>query len=81
VQKDELKIYPNPTKDYSLLNFPILQTNGKLTIFNTLGLKVKEFDLKKGLEQLTIDMTELNSGTYFIHLSAEKRYCTKIIKN
>jgi O-glycosyl hydrolase len=79
--KNELKLYPNPAKNYTDLTFPVLQCDAKLTIYNTLGTIVMEFDLRKGIEQLKIDMTELNSGTYFINLSAEKRYCTKIIKN
>ncbi len=78
--KTELKLSPNPSKDYTIISFPLLQTNGKLTIFNTLGSKVKEINLQKGIEQLTIDVTSFNSGTYIVNLNTEKQYNIKFIK-
>ncbi|WP_459209719.1 T9SS type A sorting domain-containing protein [Aquimarina rhabdastrellae] len=62
--KSNLILYPNPTKN-------ILKVNAKvklkqIEVFNILGERVKTF-----YNQNKIDITNLNSGLYFIRLSNE----------
>ncbi|MEZ5018096.1 MAG: T9SS type A sorting domain-containing protein [Flavipsychrobacter sp.] len=63
---------PNPsntqtTVDYTL---PIGATSGILDIYNMNGQKVKSYNVDNTFNSLLIDNTELSSGTYYYHLTA-----------
>ena len=61
--KAELKIFPNPTSTTIALSLPPNQ-NAMLSIFNLLGEKVKEE--KVSGDDVTIDVSELPAGLYFV---------------
>lgn len=61
-----LRAYPNPVRDWitvTLKNAPEAQID--LRIYNLSGKLMTSLKMESG--QLRIDMSELKSGTYFIH--------------
>ncbi|WP_282040886.1 T9SS type A sorting domain-containing protein [Winogradskyella flava] len=75
VNKSETKIYPNPTMgEIEISNLPI---NSNLTIFNFSGAILKEIHTTKSLE--IIDISDLESGIYFISNSDKNNYFVKKI--
>jgi len=78
--QDGIKIFPNPTSGIINLSFDRQEhENGSGYLFNSLGLKIKNFIFNKGLSQFNI--SELNSGLYFLVVDFDqKRYSKKIIK-
>ena len=75
IKKKELKIYPNPTKGkIEIKNIP---NNSKLTISNIFGAIIKKIETKKSSE--IIDMSDLNSGVYFISNDDKNNSFTKKI--
>jgi hypothetical protein len=62
-KQNKILIYPNPTS--SVLNFINFQFNEKITIINLNGQIVKTVIVKGN----KIDVSDLNSGTYFIKIN------------
>ena len=77
VNKREAKIYPNPTKGkIEISNLPV---NSNLIISNISGAILKEINTSKSSE--TIDISDLESGIYFISNSDKNNhFVKKIIK-
>ncbi|WP_400077522.1 T9SS type A sorting domain-containing protein [Winogradskyella sp. R77965] len=75
--KQELKIFPNPTSGrLEIRNIPV---NTNLTITNMLGVVVRKFNIKNSSN--TIDISELDSGIYFISSTDQNsNFAKKIIK-
>ncbi|CAN5484476.1 hypothetical protein BH10BAC1_BH10BAC1_10510 [soil metagenome] len=76
---ENLKLYPNPTNDFTTLEFE--NTNSRtISIVNTLGSVVRTYTNFSGTS-LRIDKNELNSGVYFISISnaENKTSNTKLI--
>ena len=62
LNKNELKIYPNPTTGkIQIKNLPL---NSSLTISNIFGAVVRKIKSEKSIE--TIDISDLKNGVYFI---------------
>ena len=76
----DFKFSPNPANDQVEIKLP---RNSKVTtieIYNTLGQKV--FDKTINEVELTIDITLLQAGTYFVKARNENGTSTrKLIKN
>ena len=75
---EEVILYPNPVNSMVTLkaNFSI----DKIFIFDISGKKVLDFSTNTNQE--TIDVSELNSGIYFVKIFTENGvYLNKIIKN
>ena len=74
---DDVIIYPNPTT--GILNFKldnVFENNFSIQICNTLGQKVFEkLDLNK--DNVTVNLSSLNNGTYFITFSNSNKTITK----
>lgn len=79
-------IYPNPTRDFSMLSIDLNQSldNLMVRIINTAGelqytIKIK--DLPKGIQSVRIDLNEYENGTYLLSLEAKSiKQTLKIIK-
>lgn len=55
--------YPNPFKDKFTLKYGAIES---IDLFNIIGEKVKTFELPKNESKTEIDLTDLNTGVYFI---------------
>jgi hypothetical protein len=63
-------LYPNPAVDFAQVDYQFSGNNQevKITIYNVLGLVVKEIDLDKDDRSVKISLRELNSGLYMYQL-------------
>lgn len=77
LNKNELKIYPNPTKGkIQIKNLPL---NSNLTISNIYGAVVRKFKSEKSIE--TIDISDLKNGVYFIsNDDKNNHFIKKVVK-
>jgi hypothetical protein len=73
----KLVIYPNPVKDILTINTPAIITNRIATVFDINGKRI----LNSKLEANTLDVSQLQSGVYFLRLEANgKSVKRKFIK-
>jgi hypothetical protein len=86
-KKDEaIVIYPNPTSESAFVYFQneLSTSPDEVVLYNALGTIVKVY---KGQDlntdgNLNIDMSDLNSGTYFLNIKAgRKSYFSRVQKN
>ncbi|TXG39514.1 T9SS type A sorting domain-containing protein [Seonamhaeicola maritimus] len=74
---DQIKVYPNPTKDF--INFDNLPVKSNLVISNVHGAIVKTIETIS--KRLTINISDLTSGIYFISsVGTNFTFTQKIIK-
>ena len=68
-----LRAYPNPTTNKLTINYSIdgNTANAKLGVFDIVGKNVKSYPLAGDKNQLTIDVSDLNSGVYFYSIMVE----------
>ena len=78
ISKQDLKLFPNPTS--GKLEIRGLSENTNLTITNILGVVVRELNLKSS--NSTIDLSDLDSGIYFIsdNDDGNTHFVKKVIK-
>lgn len=68
---DNVKLYPNPAQDYVIINISQGQDlPDSYTIYNSLGQLVKETKITSS-NDLTIDITSLSNGVYFLKINKE----------
>lgn len=79
--EDELKIYPNPISNQSVISFENHNyENVNISIFDIQGRLISvltDKKLNKGIYQFTISKSILNSGMYFLKLSTNRGVLTK----
>lgn len=75
--------FPNPTSgSFCFSGSQPLSEATDLLIFNSLGAEVKRFSLQPGLQKEMLNVTDLNSGVYFIRLDhPEFVQMERMIKN
>ena len=61
-----ISIFPNPVQD----ELNIIGGQGQITIYNLLGQPVKQFTINT--EQSTINLTDLPSGQYILHIQSRE---------
>lgn len=80
-----VQLFPNPASTHVNLNMTTENSlNGSLSIFNTLGVLVKQekIELQSGVNQHRLDLSGLESGLYFIEISSSTtKQSFKLIKN
>lgn len=78
---DKLKIYPNPAQSKLTIEFEIEKTEtNSILIKNVLGQTVKIVDIKQlsnGENKVEIDISNLQSGLYFIKMQLNKTHVLK----
>ncbi|MFC2101998.1 T9SS type A sorting domain-containing protein [Bacteroidota bacterium] len=66
--------YPNPCSDITNININLLQASDvSITLYNTLGQKVREYNfgmLSNGPHKLTLELKSLDRGAYFYTMVA-----------
>jgi chitodextrinase len=71
---DNIKLYPNPTKE--MLNIEILEGSyDEITVFSALGNIVHKAET--GVDKLSIDVSQLSAGMYFIRFVSNGLAVTK----
>jgi hypothetical protein len=68
-----LILYPNPASDFTNLSYalPSKPKNGRLEILNMLGSRILSMPVNSQTGQLTIPVSEFESGIYFYALLSE----------
>jgi len=70
-----INVFPNPANNYITINGNNIT---KIEVINILGLLEKEFNLNQN--QITLDITDLNKGIYFLKIfEGKNEYVKKII--
>lgn len=76
-------VYPNPVKDYTLVNFHLKSNeNVELIIYNLVGKQVYQSGLEsysRGSHSIKVDAAHLNTGIYFVNLRIGDQMFTKKI--
>ncbi len=73
-----INIYPNPSNGMVFIDASFILKNSQLKVYNTSGKLVKAITIKSN----SFDVSDLNSGLYFIIISTEKGLIEKaLIKN
>ena len=73
-ENDVVKLYPNPAKEYISYNLPLNFNLKQVTIYDTLGKVIKQFD---NSTSSGINISELEKGIYFINFKGEKNSVNK----
>jgi hypothetical protein len=84
IKEQDFIMYPNPVIKEVNIEFFDLNRNGNLTIKNILGQTIKQIEDidAPGNITITLDLTELPRGLYFVQLNTDKESTTKkFIKN
>ena len=68
-----LNTYPNPATDIISVNYSIdgNVNNAKLNVYDIVGKKVKSYVLTNNKDQLSINVSDLNSGVYFYSIMVD----------
>lgn len=68
-------LYPNPAADFALVDYQFSGSNQevKISIYNVLGLVVKEVALDRDDRSAKISLRDLNSGLYMYQLLVDGR--------
>ncbi len=74
-ESETLNIFPNPANDFVHINFPQSDCDFIITVLNIEGRKMLEEK-----NNTNIDISALNSGLYFIQLSAENRIYSGVLE-
>ncbi|WP_299064578.1 glycoside hydrolase [uncultured Polaribacter sp.] len=74
-RKEDFKMYPIPFSIESTFSFPRKLVDGNLVIYNTLGMKVKEYKNINN-KQVIINRENLDNGIYFYKLKENRNTLT-----
>ena len=66
VDEDAFIFYPNPVKNFVILEFETLHESERVQIFDLRGRMVKIAEAGAGKKQMQIDISDLSKGTYII---------------
>ena len=68
-----LNAYPNPATDNISVSYSIdgITNNAQLSVFDIVDKKIKSYDLANNKNQLSINVSDLNSGVYFYSIMVE----------
>ncbi len=64
--------YPNPANSKVNISFNITE-NAKVVIYNIVGKKVKEYAISPALENIELETSSLQAGTYFYSIISNKK--------
>jgi hypothetical protein len=81
-ENNKLQLYPNPVTRELNIQLEDTTTNYKVTIYNVLGVLVYESSNQKSNASNSINISELNSGIYFVKITDDKNkiYQKRLIK-
>jgi hypothetical protein len=74
-------VYPNPSVDILKVQFPSIKASGKVMITDVSGKVIINSNLNKDDSNLSLDIKNYNSGTYFIQIETDGvKYAQQFIK-
>ena len=80
VAKMNVKVYPNPAKDFVALQTEMMEANTDVMLIDTLGKVIQTQPILQGSTLSVFDLQAVNSGIYFLKISNSKNSTTyKII--
>ena len=78
-EESQITIYPNPATDRIFVNFDSKEYSWyMLEIFDLIGSKKIRQEIKNRSEKIEIKISDLESGTYLLHLKSDKNENPKI---
>jgi len=83
LNKFDLSVYPNPTKENLTVSFQCAENEIKtIQVFNTLGALMKEveFQTTQSTGTITIDISDLPAGIYFVQIKDDQYQTAKFVK-
>ncbi len=83
ISEKKMKVYPNPATNLVSVELPVLTgINSLIEIFDLNGKRVFTHSLKQNINFYQFQISDFNSGIYFIKISSDKNYYTsRLIKN
>ncbi len=72
VSQGKIIFYPNPVKDILNIDFPAISHDVVIFIHNTAGQLVKLVDVHDGILHLTLNVSDLPQGIYYLTIKSEK---------
>ena len=75
---DKISVYPNPVKNFCIINLNQQSDIQTLELYNTNGTKVKSVSVEKS-ETVNLDMSNLETGVYILYAD-NKVVLSKLIK-
>lgn len=79
---ESMKIWPNPTNGVINIQMPNSENGAMISILNSTGKVLKNENIKPIIKNTTLNMSQLQSGIYWLQWeSSGKFYTSKIIKN
>lgn len=75
---EQIKIYPNPTSETLLVQFPTTIKIESIRLLNSLGQEVLQTKQKVG-ETFSLNLSEYPSGVYYLHIISDKKVAVKKI--
>ena len=75
----QMKVHPNPATTWVSIDYTLPNGNAKaeLSIFNAMGVKVKQVELDGHQGQKVLDLRELANGVYTIAILCGEYYQTE----
>lgn len=70
-------VYPNPATETLTIEFSEYNSNVQVQIYNSIGVLIKEIEI---INTLQINITDLPSGLYYVHLKNKLQQTRKLIK-
>lgn len=74
---ENIKIYPSPANDFLNVSLDVYNPNTKYRILNQVGSIVTEGEMNSASN--AIDLSNIESGVYYLQLQSKQPYTTKII--
>lgn len=71
LEKNQLKIFPNPASEVVTLTFPPVEVADELLIFNALGQQVGQVSRSAGESERRLDVSRWAAGLYFLKIGEE----------
>lgn len=78
VERNEVRLYPNPVEDELNVTVTLFGDNDMVTITNVTGTKVLEQRLNG--QQATLDVSSLNPGVYLLQIVSDQPQTIRFIK-
>jgi hypothetical protein len=67
----EAKIYPNPTKNYLIIETDLVNENAQISLINILGSTILNQTMTKSNNETKLELSNIQLGIYFVKIQTE----------